>query len=263
MNTGNFLIKVLVCSTALALLFAGFFVWLVVIQRRKQNEHYYEKLRILFEAKQKEINARIEEREIMMNQMSNDVHDNILQIANAIRMHFHKIEQLATDMDQLSSIKIASKFTDELILSAHYVSYSLNGEHIKERGLFRIICDQVEQIKTTRKIDNDIEITDDGTPIHPEQALIICRIAQETLNNISKHADATMITVRLTHYGNYFKMVIGDDGIGISENDYKKGRLGISNMRQRATILSGEFSIQSEPGEGCSVMLIVNKLQPC
>lgn len=266
MNITSDTIKLLICATIMAAMFMFFFVWLFILQRKKQNRYYMEREKLLFQAERRELKARVEEREIMMNQISKEVHDNIGQISTIIRMHFHEIERLvregniSAEPQLLQYLKVGGKFIDDLIESAHNISHSLNSDYIKKRGLFRILSEQLEQIAHLKKIERELEITDDDVQIPPEQSLVIYRIAQEALNNIVKHSRATSIRVSLIHRGDFFKMIIVDNGIGLAEKDFEKGSTGISNMKQRACLLGGNIAFISSPGDGCRIELTINNL---
>jgi two-component system nitrate/nitrite sensor histidine kinase NarX len=87
----------------------------------------------------------------------------------------------------------------------------------------------------------------------------ILRIAQESLTNIRKHAQAHTVRVLLSTRGdNALALLIEDDGIGF-ENAAKIGRpgehIGLSIMEERARRLGGELRIESDPGEGTRIEL--------
>ena len=84
--------------------------------------------------------------------------------------------------------------------------------------------------------------------------VLIYRIAQELLNNIVKHANATEALVQLMRHDNNLNLTIEDNGIGfnIEQIDTTKGA-GLSNVRSRVDYLKGHFDIQSNPGKGTSV----------
>ena len=87
----------------------------------------------------------------------------------------------------------------------------------------------------------------------------ILRIAQESVNNALKHAQAGQISVRLRSGPGELELLVTDDGSGfdVSGQDGKNGRFGLIGMRERAYKLKGRLSVQSEPGQGSTIRLIV------
>ncbi|WP_293299851.1 sensor histidine kinase [Pedobacter sp. UBA4863] len=227
---------------------------------KKQKQQYQEKLKLGFENEKREMQARVEEGEILMTIISKEVHDNIGQLSTMIKMHLRKIGKLATDNTQITIIEAAHEFADELILNAREISYSLNSDLIRENGLFRMVSRQLEYIKTVKKINYDIEIDSDETAIAPDKALIIYRIVQEILNNILKHAHAEMVTVRIIYQHQFFKLTIRDDGQGFESSGFARESMGLKQMQQRARLLDGVLNINSEKGFGTIVTLSIEKL---
>ena len=91
------------------------------------------------------------------------------------------------------------------------------------------------------------------------------RIAQEALNNILKHADATKVNVLLQHHLDDLTLIIEDNGIGFENihrsdagNRSRHRRHGLIGMRERAALLKGTIEIDTEPdGSGTTVLVRV------
>jgi signal transduction histidine kinase len=88
----------------------------------------------------------------------------------------------------------------------------------------------------------------------------IYRIMQEALQNVSAHAQATRAEVLITFSAEAVSLVITDDGQGFDLVAVQKnhiGHLGVMGMQERAESLGGQLAIQSAPGCGTQVALIV------
>ncbi len=84
------------------------------------------------------------------------------------------------------------------------------------------------------------------------------RIAQEALNNVSKHAAAQKVDVNLVREGGAIKMEIGDDGAGF--NPKKAARptaVGLSGIRERTKAIGGSLELNSAPGKGTRITVRV------
>jgi signal transduction histidine kinase len=106
------------------------------------------------------------------------------------------------------------------------------------------------------------ELQVSGSPyrLSPEEELVLFRIAQESLNNVRRHAGAQEARVLVSFNRDSVQMVIQDDGRGFDApskfvNLVASGKLGLIGMHERARILGGTLRIESEPGEGTSVVV--------
>ena len=91
----------------------------------------------------------------------------------------------------------------------------------------------------------------------------IYRIAQETLENIVRHAGARSIWVRLSEADHQICLVIEDDGLGIGSDavnatsDEAGDRFGIRGMRERSQLIGASIDISNRAGQGTRVELVV------
>lgn len=92
--------------------------------------------------------------------------------------------------------------------------------------------------------------------ISPGLELVIYRVAQESLTNVVRHADASEAAVSLVATADQANLSIADDGRGLPL-DLPTRTAGISGMRERARLVGGRLKIESKPGEGTTVRLEV------
>jgi NarL family two-component system sensor histidine kinase LiaS len=105
-----------------------------------------------------------------------------------------------------------------------------------------------------------VKVTVAGTlDLSPEQEGQLYKIAQEALNNVIKHANATTVTVQLDGSDDtQFCLTIQDDGIGFAPKpDKPDAGLGLRSMRERAQQIGGDLTIRSARGEGTTVQVTV------
>jgi two-component system sensor histidine kinase UhpB len=94
--------------------------------------------------------------------------------------------------------------------------------------------------------------------VHDALKIHVFRIVQEALNNIIRHAHPTNVWVRLDRCETGLRLTIRDDGVGFDAAEMgNAGRgLGLSSMRQRASLYSGTLTIESEHGRGTTICAI-------
>jgi PAS domain S-box-containing protein len=93
-----------------------------------------------------------------------------------------------------------------------------------------------------------------GDCLLPEDVILAFhRIAQESLNNIAKHAEASEVIIECSCDAKSTKLRIEDDGRGFNPQAIPAGHLGIGIMRERAANIGADFRIESEIGRGTQV----------
>ncbi|MCC6190326.1 MAG: GAF domain-containing protein [Anaerolineales bacterium] len=87
----------------------------------------------------------------------------------------------------------------------------------------------------------------------PEAQVALYRIAQEALNNVAKHANATRATVSLSVAAGVARLAVRDDGRGFEPLANLRDHLGLRIMRERAESIGATLAVESRPGTGTSV----------
>ena len=95
-------------------------------------------------------------------------------------------------------------------------------------------------------IEGDRELRADVT-------MALYRIAQEALNNVIKHAEATVVDITLLDQPERVALRIRDDGRGFDPQVIPAGHMGISIMAERAQKIGADLQIQSQPNRGAEV----------
>lgn len=93
----------------------------------------------------------------------------------------------------------------------------------------------------------------------PDVQVALYRIAQEALNNIAKHAQASTASLHLAYPPGKVSLNIQDDGSGFDPNDSRANHLGLGIMAERAETIGAALTITSAPGEGTTITVIWNE----
>lgn len=89
----------------------------------------------------------------------------------------------------------------------------------------------------------------------PAVHLAVYRIAQEALNNVAKHANASRLEVALTGDDHHVHLSVADDGSGFDPSDVSGHHMGLDIMQERAMDIGGEVVVVSNPNAGTTVEL--------
>jgi signal transduction histidine kinase len=97
-------------------------------------------------------------------------------------------------------------------------------------------------------------------PLPPDVESQVLRIAQEAVANAVKHARAGQIAMTLAFAPGELRLEVADDGIGfdpVAAARPSADRFGLAGMHERADRLGGTLAVDSEPGRGARVRLVV------
>lgn len=187
--------------------------------------------------------------------ISRELHDDLGQALTAVKIDLGIIVQNITDSETVSKIKKVSNLVGETIKTVQRLTSQLRPAIIDDLGLEATIewytkeFAQRTGIKVLLDIDSRLCITQ-------ETSLIIFRIMQESLTNISRHSGATQVDIVLTKTIESINFRISDNGIGITENEINsKSSFGIMSMQERAVSLGGTFNIYTENDNGTIITL--------
>ncbi len=190
-------------------------------------------------------------------ELGQELHDNINQILATSKLYLDvAIEEKEPRLELLAkSRKNISVAIEEIRkLSKDLITPSLN-----DLGLTQSIKELIRSIQSVGKMRIRLNISGlDEAELLPEQKINIYRIIQEQLNNILKHAQAGEVVIELNKVKEQVRLRLADDGKGFDPRVRRKG-VGISNIISRAELYNGKVEIESAPGKGCQLVVVLNE----
>ena len=197
--------------------------------------------------------AIIDTQEKERSEISKELHDNVNQVLTTTKLYL----DLAAANNELTP-ELVSKSSNNIIYVINEIrqlSRSLILPSLGDLGLLDSIKDLVEDINATNRMDvTFIESGVNENVLEENQKLMLFRITQEGLNNIQKHAQATLATVHIMQDKKKMRLMIRDDGKGFDPKEIKPGA-GLNNIRNRVYLFNGNLYIHSSPGKGCELII--------
>jgi signal transduction histidine kinase len=193
--------------------------------------------------------------------VATEIHDGVTQQLISIWYRLNACERSMPEDSAAARAELdaAKELVDEALDEARAAIYDLRPATLDDLGLVPAL-----QALASRLFDSDVSVAIDtdireGLPSHLETALY--RIAQESLNNIRKHASASNVTVAIRHSPSGVFMEIQDDGSGFDLEAYRAARpetsFGLTGMAERVDLLGGHLQVHSRPSEGTIVEIHV------
>jgi PAS domain S-box-containing protein len=156
------------------------------------------------------------------------------------------------------SIKEMLTMVDDTIVSVRRIAKELRPGVLDDLGLEAAIEWQAREFEERTKVKTVLNSELNNQNFSKEINTAVFRIFQESLTNITRHSQATKVNVKLCIQSNYLVLQVTDNGIGISdERKNNHSSLGLLGMNERATYLSGTFTIEKmhEGGTGVTVKI--------
>ena len=200
--------------------------------------------------------ARQEER----NRLGQDLHDSVKQQIYSIQTNLAAAEtRWATDFTGAQeAVQQSRALARDAMAEMTALLDRLRHDPVESVGLAEALRRQCEALRyqTGTEVTMDIGKLPGAGFVQPEAMTAIFRIAQEALANAGRHARPKHVRVKIgiEENSNTFALVVTDDGMGFDSESTRYG-MGLANIKERACELDAALTIESRPGEGCTIVL--------
>ena len=254
------LIGFLIIATLSILSLVGFTILVLFLYQRKQE--YYSKTMASIELEHEKdlLKTQLEIQEETFLNISREIHDNIGLALTLAKLNLNTLS-IREDDKSKEQLSTAVGLIGKAISDLRDISKSLNSDIISQVGWLKQLEDEIEKIQKFPQFSASFRIIGQVIFLESYKELILFRIAQEALNNILKHSEATEIQMEVI-FNTLIELKVKDNGKGFvtqekAERGNQKMRLGLTNMANRAKLINGVFNITSEPGIGTTVSVKV------
>jgi PAS domain S-box-containing protein len=198
------------------------------------------------------------------NRMAREIHDVLAQAFTGILLHVGAALEIMVKKPAKAEAHLET--VDELARSglaeARRSVVALRPKLLEEGDLSSALKHLTAQMQVSSQTQITCEIIGGAYPLAPHVENHLLRIGQEALTNAVKYAHATTIHIELVYEETQCLLRIKDDGQGfdVAQVSLEHG-FGLIGMSERVERMNGELMIQSQPGQGTEIVVIVNREQ--
>jgi len=184
------------------------------------------------------------------------LHDEVGQVLTGVLLQLDAVaDAIASDRrDELVETKHAVR---QALEEVRRISSELRPEMLEHLGLVSALTELATTFSRLSAIPIDRRFAAELPPLSAEAELAVYRIAQESLTNVARHADAHQVTIALEPGADSVVLRVADDGDGFSGGAVPEGQGGLRGMRERAVLVGGSLAIEPGRDGGVAIRLEV------
>ena len=187
--------------------------------------------------------------------IARELHDDVLQRIASLAMRLAGVRQTVPDTETArAELLLLEREVAELSNTVRRLSHGLHPVILEDLGLSAALERYVAQFRAHWSASVTFELRGPEPVPASGTALVLYRIAQEALRNVTKHATVGPVTVTLTSDAGELCLSVQDSGPGFNPAENRHRGLGLTSMRERTELLGGTFELRSGPGVGTTIV---------
>jgi signal transduction histidine kinase len=214
-----------------------------------------ERSRLQREIRRLEIQARQAEEE-ERRRIGRELHDEAAQSLLLLRLQLEMIERDAPGPLR-PRLAEARGIAERTVVELRRIVAALSPAVLDRLGLGPALRQLAMRFRSMHPAHLRLRISVPSEELSRQTQEVIYRVAQETLQNIAKHSQATDVNLSLRAADKSIRLSVVDNGVGFcAEKAWRKPMsFGLAGMRERAALLGGTLAVRSAPGKGAAVTL--------
>ncbi|RJX68383.1 histidine kinase [Vibrio sinensis] len=190
--------------------------------------------------------------------LARELHDGINQLLVSSKCHLELLGGKLEDEELKQHFSKSQQSLLTAINEVRHISHKLRPSALDDIGLQAALNSLLQDFKAHSGVEVEMSLSTQQGKLQSEVATTLYRVAQESLNNIEKHAQAHRVSVILQQMGNMLQLIIRDDGVGFdAASTLRQNGIGLRNMRERVEFIGGDFELSSEPGFGTEITVLL------
>jgi len=192
-------------------------------------------------------------------QLANWLHDDVSQAMALSKITLSSITPNMSYDDINDKIKSVNIFLTNAIKSSRDLTYELSPPILHELGLSAAVMWYTNQISKLFKIKFQISGVKKHLDISEDIRILLYKVIVELSNNIIKHSGASLVTITISQFKSFIRVIVRDNGVGFDSKSQqilsKEKKFGLFSIRERINYIGGEFKIDSKIKKGTQVVI--------
>jgi signal transduction histidine kinase len=214
----------------------------------KSSKELLEKEQIRLSLVRKVVTSQEEERK----RVARELHDETGQSLTSLLLQVQSCDINETDSEQIE------KNICNMVNDIKRIASDLRPSLLDDYGLNYALDHYIDDLEKHSHIKMDYQYmsTADSLRLNRLVEVTLYRIAQESLTNVIRHAQASRVGIVLICSAKDTTLIVEDNGIGFTEHEIQLAKgpsLGIVGMRERVSLIGGELTIESSLGQGTTI----------
>lgn len=205
----------------------------------------------------------ISAQEAERRRIAGDLHDGVTQALASLAFHLSAADvdlaETAPESEALHQVREARRLAGLAYDETRAAITGLHSLLLEDLGLIAAL-ESLAQTVPQIAVEFHADAPDIIGTVPDHIAAVLYRIAQESVNNIVKHAQASRVLMSLRKVGEAVVLGVTDDGVGfdvakVREPDVRGGHFGLSSIRERCALIGATLRIDSVEGRGTAIIV--------
>jgi two-component system, NarL family, sensor histidine kinase DegS len=195
--------------------------------------------------------------------ISRELHDEVGQSLTAISVTLATLHNNSKAISRSRRRKLADtqNLLKETMETVHSFARDLRPSMLDELGLLPALRSYLKGFAARSGLQVRLQGDPAAEKLGDDQKTVLFRVAQESLTNVSKHAQASQVEVAVLKVKDGICMEVADDGKSFKTDPMSagqsKGRLGLLGMHERIRLINGQFTVKARPGKGTTIRVVI------
>jgi PAS domain S-box-containing protein len=201
----------------------------------------------------------IEAQEKERTRIARELHDDVCQRLALLSMELERAKRDSEGrVSATKNLEQIRKHCSEIAGDVQSLSHQLHSSRLDYLGVVAAVRGFCKELAEKHAVN--VEFTDTDVPRDLPNNISLClfRVTQEALHNAVKHSGVNQFKLELSATSTELQLEVTDAGAGFDVDETKKNRgLGLVSMQERVHLVRGKFSLDSHPGKGTRILVVV------